>query len=93
MQRESRFKITVLKRLKEIPELFVVKIQQTTIRGTPDLLMCYKGKFIAWELKTDDGVVSPLQEYTIYKIKEAGGSAWIVKPSNLEQSVEALISF
>ena len=80
MQRESRFKITVLKRLKEIPELFVVKIQQATIRGTPDLLMCYRGSFVAWELKTDEGVVSPLQEYTISKIREAG---WIVTGKQL----------
>ena len=92
MQKESRFKTIVLKRLREIPDLFVVKIQQAAIRGTPDLLICYKGNFIAWELKTEYGMVNPLQEYTLTKIKEAGGSAWIVRPSNLEECLKSLLS-
>lgn len=89
-QRETLFKKRVLTRLKEIPRLWVVKIQQVALRGTPDLLMCYKGYFIAWELKTSNGKVSALQQYNIIAIQEADGTARVVTPENLEECLKEL---
>ena len=31
---------------------YVVNISVSTVRGTPDLVICYRGKFLALELKT-----------------------------------------
>ena len=90
-QPETLFKERVVRRLKEIPGLWVEKIQQVGIRGTPDLLICYRGYFIAWELKTDRGRVEPLQQFKLDEIEKAGGIARIVRPSNLEQSIRELL--
>lgn len=52
--------------------------------GIPDIIACYKGKFIALELKTDIGKPSELQLYNIKKIIEASGYARTLKPSEFE---------
>lgn len=81
----------VLALLREIPDLWVVKTEQRSIRGIPDLLICYKGKFVAWELKTNDGVTDVLQDFTLGKITQAGGVARVVQPRNLEKHVQELL--
>lgn len=85
------FQEMVLKRLKEIPDLWVVKTQQVAIRGTPDLLMCYHGTFIAWELKTDQGVVDELQHWTLQNITKAGGIARVVQPATFDRYFKELL--
>lgn len=46
--------------------------------GTPDIIACLNGKFIAIEVKRPGGVVSALQEANIKLIEQAGGVALIV---------------
>lgn len=46
--------------------------------GLPDIICCYKGKFLAFEVKTPKGKLSKLQEITIQKIKDANGNAYKV---------------
>lgn len=89
---ETKFKIEVQKRLKEIPDLWVVKIQMVALRGIPDLLICYKGMLYAWELKTLKGVVEPLQQHVLNNINKAGGIARVVSPANLEECMEELVN-
>lgn len=55
------------------------KIIKSSKGGCPDILSCYKGFFLALEIKTETGKVSPLQEYNINKIKKSGGLAFIVR--------------
>lgn len=45
--------------------------------GTPDILACYKGKFIAIEVKTARGVARPEQKITQQAIIGSGGYALI----------------
>ena len=45
--------------------------------GTPDILACVKGRFIAIEVKRPKGVISELQKANIELIKRAGGVAFI----------------
>lgn len=54
---------------------------QFTKSGIPDLLICYKGKFIAVEVKATHGKPSELQLYHIRKIEEAGGKAFLLYPN------------
>jgi hypothetical protein len=56
-----------------------------TKSGIPDLLACVNGRFVAIEVKGDGGNVSPLQVYTIGKIKDSGGVAMVVYPENFEK--------
>ena len=82
-QPETVFKELVLSDLKKLPKTYVVKIQQVVIRGTLDLHICCNGHFAALELKRDHKQkADPLQDYTIKKILEAGGSALVVHPLN-----------
>ena len=57
---------------------------QFTKAGIPDLLICYKGNFIAVEVKAQTGKPSDLQLYNVKKIKEAGGSAFILYPDDFD---------
>lgn len=45
--------------------------------GTPDILACVNGRFIAIEVKRPKGVISELQKANIELIKRAGGVAFI----------------
>ncbi len=50
--------------------------------GIPDLLVCYKGHFIAIEVKASCGKPSDLQLYHLKKIEEAGGKAFLLYPKD-----------
>ena len=65
-----------------------------TKSGVPDLLCCVNGKFVAIEVKAENGKVSDLQTYNIERIKEAGGVAVVAKPSDfndLKKLIEDLM--
>ncbi len=48
--------------------------------GTPDILCCINGRFVAIEVKRPKGgVVSNLQKSKIKKIKKAGGIAFVAR--------------
>lgn len=87
---ETRFKMKVQSRLATIPNLWVVKIQQVALRGIPDIIICYKGKFFAWELKVGKNDVTQLQQHVLNNISKAGGVARVVTPDNLEECMEEL---
>lgn len=40
--------------------------------GIPDILMCWKGRWGAVELKTERGKVTPIQEHTLKTLDSAG---------------------
>lgn len=44
-------------------------------QGEPDLVCCFLGRFVAFELKIDDNKPSALQQEKIEDIKRAGGIA------------------
>ena len=52
--------------------------------GVPDFLCCIKGTFLAIEAKAGKGDTTALQKKNIREIENAGGDAWVVRESNLE---------
>lgn len=56
---------------------YVVKIHVSSFQsqGTPDVIICYKGLFISFELKEKGNKASNLQMLRIRQIKNAGGIA------------------
>lgn len=82
MQEETKLKIKVMNLLKALDHCWFVKVQQVAIVGTPDIVGCYKGHFFAFELKTDEGKLAAMQQYTLGKIHNAGGFIEVVTPSN-----------
>jgi len=62
---------------------WAVKVMTANFNGCPDILCCYRGQFIAFEIKSSSGVPTPLQTYNIDKIHEADGVAHVVR--NVEE--------
>lgn len=61
--------------------------------GVPDLVCCYKGKFIGIECKAGKGKPTPLQLLNLEKISAAGGIALVISEANIhyvEVVLEAL---
>ena len=75
---EQQIQNKIIKYLKT--KAYVVKIVSASKSGIPDLLVCYKGKFIAFEVKTPDkkNNVSDLQQHNINEIVKNGGLAFVV---------------
>ena len=80
----------ILKYLKSEPECFAFKEHGGIygVSGIPDIICCYKGKFMAFEVKTPQGKLSKLQEITLKLINEAGGMA--VKVTSLQEVKDVL---
>lgn len=60
----------------------IINVQQKTKRGDADRVICLNGKFVALELKTEEGSPDTLQLIKLLEIRAAGGLAYLVKPSN-----------
>ena len=88
---------TIEKRIKEylktIDDLFYWKVfsGMYCTAGIPDIVICYKGQFIALEVKAPDGKPTALQIETIKKIREAGGVAEVVR--SVEEVREIITKF
>lgn len=67
------------------PPIFYESIQQKTISGTPDILACVRGDFVAIEIKSEKGKLSPLQAYKLQKIIDADGIAISVTPKSFPE--------
>lgn len=71
--------------LESLPNTWFRKIDQKSIRGTPDYICCVNGAFVAMELKRSiySKMRGTLQEYNINKINnDAGGIGLFVFPEN-----------
>ena len=70
----------ILKYLKTVPNCFSWKEHggMYGTAGISDIICCYCGRFVAFEVKTETGKLTKLQEATIRKIKEAKGQAFKV---------------
>jgi Holliday junction resolvase len=63
---------------------------QYATSGTPDILACLQGRFIAIEAKAGKGKPTALQLRALRLIDEAGGLALIINETNLITLEEAL---
>lgn len=71
----------ILRYLKTVPKCFFWKEHggMYGTAGIPDIIACINGRFYGFEVKTEDGKPTKLQESTIRKIKNAGGIALVVR--------------
>ena len=86
MAAEKQFENKVKKYLKDQGAWFVKYWGGGgfTKAGIPDLLVCYKGRFIGIELKAPNGHPSDLQIYNLDKINKAGGYGILLYPKDFE---------
>lgn len=73
----------VLPFLKTLRNTAYFPIQQVSIRGTPDYILCVRGRFVGLELKrSQEADTSKLQQFNLDWIKRVGGVAIKAYPEN-----------
>lgn len=55
--------------------------------GCPDDLICWRGVFIAIEVKSDDGSTSALQDIQLRRIRDAGGVAAVLRGRDMDRLI------
>ena len=71
----------IMKHLKTVPNCFAWKEHggMYGTSGIPDVIACINGSFYAFEVKTESGKTTALQDATIRKILSCGGHAYVVR--------------
>jgi penicillin-binding protein-related factor A (putative recombinase) len=86
----------VKRRLDAVPNLYYFVKEALALRGIPDIIGCYQGRFFAWELKRSKKEAQKktgrivLQRHILKIIRKAGGIGEVVHPDNLEEKLEEL---
>ena len=88
---ENKFQSKLIKELKnEFPGCIVLKNDPTYLQGVPDLLVLYKNKWCALEVKRSATAKhQPNQDYYVDKMNEMSHSAFIY-PENKVQVMNDL---
>lgn len=73
---EQQIQKEIIKYLESIGA-YTIKTIKTSKAGTPDIIACLDGKFIAIEVKRKGNKPTPLQLAKLDKIRESGGIAFI----------------
>lgn len=93
---ESQFQTKVKKLLKDNGVFCFVK-EAKSLRGLPDIIGCYNGRFFAWELKRSAQEARKktgrivLQRHILKLIQQNGGIGEIVHPDNLDKKLQDLL--
>jgi Holliday junction resolvase len=77
---ESELQTIILKYLKTLG--YFRKVMVANNSGTPDIVGCIGGRFIAIEVKAKTGKVTELQKHNIKLIQDSGGLALIAYSLN-----------
>jgi hypothetical protein len=87
---EKEIVARIIRHLKTIDHCFAWKEHggPHSTAGLPDVICCYHGQFLAFEVKTPKGKLTKLQEITLGKINAAKGHAF--KVTSVEEVQEVL---
>lgn len=89
---ESVFWRKIKPQLEALPNTWVERVQQVSIRGTPDVFLCINGYFIVLELKKDEFTEpDKMQEWKLEQIARAKGIAIVAHPENWETVYKMLV--
>lgn len=91
MHNENSVKEAVKRILKKAGAWYTMPHQAGySKRGVPDVLACYKGRFIAIETKFGYNKPTKIQNHELNTIRKAGGFALVVNEANYKD-VEDLL--
>ncbi len=92
MKSETKFRTSkVIPFLRALKNTHRFAVQQVSISGTPDFLLCANGVFIALELKSKGGKTSALQKYHLEEVTRCGGVSLVATPDNWDYIKKALL--
>lgn len=92
MANETGIKSKIEALLRE-RKIWFVKVHGEAMqsRGIPDLLCCYEGKFVAFEVKDRGNYATPLQRYELDRIAKSGGvQAVVYSVADVEKVLEGM---
>ena len=71
----------ILKYLKTLDKCYAFKEHGGSYgsAGIPDIICCYRGRFVAFEVKNEKGKTTALQDVNIRNIQKADGIAVVVR--------------
>ena len=71
----------ILKYLKTLDKCYSFKEHGGSYgsAGIPDIICCYRGRFVAFEVKNEKGKTTVLQDVNIRNIQKADGIAVVVR--------------
>jgi Holliday junction resolvase len=85
MTPEKKVKTKVVAILKEFGAYYFYPVAGGYgASGVPDIICCYKGRFIGIECKAGKGKTTALQEKNIAQIIAQGGLAFVINEDNIE---------
>jgi len=94
MTPESKVKAKLYKVLKEWGVYYFSPVTGGYGKsGVPDIICCYKGRFIAIECKAGKNKPTPLQEAEMEKIRTAQGVAAVINEDNIDLLEQILKGF
>lgn len=92
MTPEAKVKLQVKKYLTEAGAYYAMPATGGYgLSGTPDFLICHRGRFIAVECKANGNKPTALQEAALDRIRKAGGVALVIDETtvaNLRKELE-----
>lgn len=86
-EKQVKEKIKRLLKRKDIYYFMPIPLHN---KGVPDFILCLEGLFIAIECKSEKGRVTPHQAQHLASIRDSGGKYLVVRPSNLDETLELL---
>ncbi len=88
---EKWVKAQVVKMLKELDAYYFYPVASGYMRtGVPDIVACYKGRFLGIECKANGNRTTEIQDRNLVAIKKNGGIAVVIDENNLDQLREML---
>ena len=82
---EKKVKDAVTKILKQYGAYYFYPVMGGYGRsGIPDIIACYKGRFIAIECKAGKNKITALQEAELKKIEDARGYVLVINEENID---------
>ena len=85
LAKEKAFENKIKEYLKSIGAYFIKTHGDRFSRvGTPDIIACVNGYFVAVEVKAENGKPSELQLYHLEQIRKAGGHSFLLFPKDFE---------
>ncbi len=89
---EAKVKAAVKKMLDEMGIYHFSPVQNGMGRaGIPDIIGCFRGRFLGIECKAGKGKTTALQDLELEKIRQAKGFAYVVNETNIQDLKELLI--
>ena len=89
---EKWVKRQVVQRLKELGAYYFYPVASGYMSsGVPDIVACYKSKFIAIECKANGNKPTPLQTKNLNEINSCLGIALVIDENNLEDVTSRLL--